>query len=85
MMIKHHSEPYNKDGNSDSFCTHLDMVVPILHDDYARIITTHPAVMVVLVLRAFLFVCIQHIIMGTMDLVVASIHCKSNHKTAAVN
>ena len=56
MTIKQHSEPYNIDNNSDSFCAHLVTVVPVLRHDFAR--TAHPAVTVVHVLRAVLFECI---------------------------
>ena len=80
MTIKHNSQPYNIDDNDDSFCAHLDTVVPVLRHDCDH--TTHPAVTVVPVLRFVLFMCIKHIIVGTVGLIVANVYPKSNYKTA---
>ena len=79
MTSKHHSETYNMDSNSDSFCAYLVTVVPILRHGCGR--TTHPAVTVVSVLRAVVFKYIMYIV----DLINANIYSKTNFNKETVH
>ena len=76
-MIKQNSGPYNIDSNSDSFCAHQVMVVPILRHSCAH--TTHHMITVVLMLQAILFDCI-HRIENRMGLIIVNTYSKTNFK-----